>query len=156
MGKRPKGLPEPTESSRPPAGLLIRSAACLYDALCLCAVLFAATALALPLHGGHAYSPGNLGYTLYLVLVATVYIGWCWWRGGETLGMRAFGLRVLTADGRRLGFGQAWIRAVLAGFSWVMLGAGMWMILFDPGKRAWHDALTGTRVVRIRRQKHKA
>ena len=38
-------------------------------------------------------------------------------------------------------------RLALAVVSFVCLGLGYWWILVDPQRRAWHDRLTGTRVV---------
>ncbi|MDE3096581.1 MAG: RDD family protein [Chloroflexota bacterium] len=67
---------------------------------------------------------------------------------GQTIGKRVCGLRVVTA--RDWGAPGAWrglARLVLAIASLLPLGAGYMMILFDSERRAFHDRVTGTRVI---------
>ena len=95
------------------AGLLRRLAALSYDSLLLLAVLFIATALVLPLHGGVAIRH-NPFFSSYVFLVCFLFYGWFWTHGGQTLGMRAWKLRLQRIDGGVITWWQALARFLLA------------------------------------------
>ena len=106
------------------ASLPRRLAAIGYDSLLLGGVLFASTALAVGLVvafiGGEAFevhSPlaGNPFFRGYLVLICFFFYGGFWVHGGQTLGMRAWRLRVQRRDGRNIGWWQALLRFLIAG-----------------------------------------
>lgn len=82
--------------------------------------------------------------------VGFVYLTTCWSiiGGGQTLGMRLFGLRVVGTDGTPIGLGAAIIRWVGIVVSAAMLLLGLAWIAVDPRKQGWHDKLAGTVVVR--------
>lgn len=119
-------------------------AAMFYDSLLLFAVLFAATAILLPLTGGVAVTPDSHWYQAYLLGVGALYFGWFWVHGGQTLGMRAWRLRLRAAAGGPAGWRGALVRYAAALLSWLPLGAGFLWALFDRDRRAWHDRLSGT------------
>ena len=119
----------------------------VYDGLVVAAVWMVATALLLLLTGGEAVRPGQGWYTAYLMTVAFYYFGWFWTRGGQTLGLRSWRLRVVAADGGRVRWGQALVRFLGACVSWLALGAGFLWALVDPCRRTWHDRLSGTVIV---------
>lgn len=96
-----------------PAGLARRLGAILYDALLLFAVLCIATVAALPLNGGQAFRH-NPAYNAYVYLICFLFFGWFWTHGGQTLGMRAWKLRLVRHDGGPVGWGQALSRFALA------------------------------------------
>lgn len=130
-----------------PAGLLRRLAVICYDSLLLFAVLFAATLLILPLTRGRAIAPHDALYTVYLLAVSYGYFGWFWTHGGQTLGMRAWGVRLVNAAARPPTWRQCLIRFVAALISWLPLGLGFLWSGLDREKRAWHDMISGTRLV---------
>lgn len=92
----------------PAAGLLRRLAALAYDSLPLFAILFAGTAALLPLTGGEGITPERQGlgiylaYRAFLALLALGYFGLAWTRGGRTIGMMAWKIRLADRDGRAL------------------------------------------------------
>jgi uncharacterized RDD family membrane protein YckC len=133
-----------------PSGLLRRLAAIFYDTLLLLAVWFLATLILLPFTHGRAVEPHNPFYTLYLSLVAFLFFGWFWTHGGQTLGMRAWRLRVAQPDGSPITLWQAALRFAGALFSWGAVGLGFWWSLVDSRKRTWHDLLSGTILVVVR------
>jgi uncharacterized RDD family membrane protein YckC len=132
--------------ANPAPGLFRRLAAIVYDSLLLGAVLFAATAAMLPLNSGHAFRANQYFYPVYLTGVSFLFFGWFWTHGGQTLGMRAWKIKVLTHDGQPINWRQAALRFLSALLSWLVLGLGFWWILFDRQKRGWHDRLSGTAV----------
>lgn len=131
-----------------------RLGAIVYDAVLLFAVLFAATALLLAAHGGHAIAPGNLAYLAYLLAWTFVYFGWFWTRGGQTLGMRAWGLRVECEGGGALSWRHAARRFAAAGLSWACAGAGFAWMLVDDSAKCWHDRLSDTALVSVDARNH--
>ena len=67
--------------------------------------------------------------------------------GGQTIGKMAMGLRVVTANGGRVGAGRALARMLASVVSVACLGVGLLPAAFDPERRTLHDRVAGTRVV---------
>ena len=139
----------PENRAAPPAGLLRRLGALFYDAVLLTAVLFAATLAILPLRGGEAFGPHDPTYFAYLFLVSLTFFGWFWTHGGQTLGMRAWKIRLVAADGAAVSWNRAALRYVWAWIALGVFGLGYLWVWVDPARRAWHDLASGTRVVRL-------
>lgn len=134
-------------------GLLRRLGAIIYDTFLLLAVLFFATAVILPFNAGQAFGSGQLLYSAYLLFVSYVFFAWFWIHGGQTLGMRAWKIRLCRMDGSALDWGCAAIRFLAAGLSWVCLGLGFGWCLFDKQQRCWHDRLSKTRLILVQGEK---
>lgn len=135
-----------------PAGLLRRLGALLYDSLLLAAVLMIATALFLPLTGGEAITSAGSpllewAYRGVLLSLVVAFYGSFWTRRGQTLGMASWRLRLEREDGGALTWADALRRLAAAILSLLPAGLGWLWIVIDPGKRAWHDRLSHTRVV---------
>jgi uncharacterized RDD family membrane protein YckC len=64
-----------------------------------------------------------------------------------TPGQRALGLRVVDADGTRIGRPRALLRHVAGALSWLTLNIGHALVLLRPDGCALHDLVAGTRVV---------
>jgi len=125
-------------------------AAIFYDSLLLLAACFLATALALPLNHGEAFSSDQYAYPVYLLSVCFVYFGWFWSHGGQTPGMKAWKLQVVPEhypDHVGLGWKQASVRFLTALLSWGLFGLGFVLMLFDADNRALHDRMSGSRIV---------
>ena len=125
-------------------GLPRRLAALVYDSLALFSLLFAATVPVLFLTGGEAVGPNQPAFTAYLLAVGYVYFGWCWTRSGQTLGMRAWKMRVRTRDGRPLGWRSSLARFAAALVSIGAAGTGLLWVAFDRDRMSLHDRLSGT------------
>jgi uncharacterized RDD family membrane protein YckC len=126
-------------------GLARRLAACLYDGLVLGALLMVAGAIWVGLSGAAA-APGDWLFRLYLLAVAALFLA-AFWRRGETLGMRAWKLRIVAAHGGPPGWARALLRFAAALLSWAALGLGFWWVLLDRERLAWHDRISGTRLI---------
>lgn len=135
-----------------PAGILRRLAAGVYDLLPLAAILMLAAALVLPLTGGRGVPPGTLWFQLYLLAVAFAYYGLSWRRGGQTIGMKAWRIRVTREDGTPPTWGDVAVRFAIALVGTAALGVGLLAALFDPRRRMWHDVAAGTLVLRVPRR----
>jgi len=125
-------------------GLLRRLAVVFYDFLLLIALLFLATALLLPLNAGEAFTRQQIFYPLYLLVISFFFYGWFWTHGGQTLGLRAWKIKLLSVNGQPITWVQALLRFIAAIISWSFLGLGFLWILFDKNQRSWHDHLSKT------------
>ncbi len=125
----------------PAAGLLRRVAALVYDCLLLLAILFVGTLAVLPLTGGEAITPAAQGlgaylvYRAYLALLALGYFGMAWTRGGQTLGMMAWKIRLGTADDNASGWPAA-IRRFALGLALAVAAESGLRLAFEPGGSA--------------------
>lgn len=125
-----------------------------YDALLLLAILFFATALALPFNAGQAFSSGQTIYPIYLLTISFVFYGWFWTHGGQTLGLRAWKIKVCSQDGGSIGWRQAGLRFAVAALSWACFGLGFLWCLFDKDGLCWHDHLSNTRICWVDQEKN--
>ena len=101
-------------------------------------------------------SAGEGNYFLlqaWFVLSPLLFYGWFWTHGGQTLGMRAWRVRVVNAQGESIGWEQALKRYFSALFSWLALGLGFAWILFDRENCSWHDRLSGSYLVVTEKRK---
>jgi uncharacterized RDD family membrane protein YckC len=128
---------------------LRRLAALAYDALLLLALLFVFTLLVILARGGREIGPGTLWFEAGIVAIALVFCAAFWTRGGQTLGMQAWRIRVVAADGGPVTWRRAVVRFFAGWLAALPAGLGIWWALLDPQHRCWHDRLSGTRVVRV-------
>lgn len=131
-----------------PAAVWRRFAAFCYDLLLLAALVVCFTLVVLAARVGAAVPPGSWWFPASLLAIAMAYFCGFWVHGGQTVGMRAWQLRVVRHDGRALTWARAAARFGLGIVSALPAGLGLWWSVFDRDKRAWHDRWTGTRVVR--------
>lgn len=132
-----------------------RLAALLYDLLVLMAIWMFAAALVLLSFGGEvdvADQPPLYHAILQAVLLGltALYFSISWSRGGQTIGMRAWRVRVVETCGQALDFRRANLRFALALVSLGAAGFGFIWCLFDADRRAWHDVVAKTRMVVVK------
>lgn len=131
-----------------------RLAAILYDSIVLIGLLFFAALPPTLLYGeGTTGTWSVLFMRIYLLAVAFAFFGGFWTHGGQTIGMRAWRVRVVGADGKTIGWRDALVRFAVAIVSWAAVGAGFWWSLFDREGLAWHDRVSGTRLVLLPRDR---
>ena len=129
------------------AGLGRRLFSLAYEALLRAAVLlaggFAFTAFAQRLEPAVA----RPALQVTLLLLTGSYFVWQWQRGGQTLAMKSWRLRLVTAAGEPLSAAHALRRFVFA-LPGTLLGGGtvIWAF-FDRDRQFLHDRLAGTRIV---------
>ena len=82
-------------------------------------------------------------------LIAVLYFPFFWARGGATLGMRPFKLRVVRdRDGGRIGWGTALLRLVGLWIAAAVFYIGYIWIFIDKRRRGWQDLIAGTCVIK--------
>ncbi len=123
----------------------------VYDVLLLLAVLFiAAAVIVIPLGGAPQTTIGIGLFRFYLIAVAFVFFGWFWTHGGQTLGMRAWRLRVVRrTTGNALDWHHAAYRFGTAILSWLCFGLGFLWMLVDRERLTWHDRLSDSLLVLV-------
>ncbi len=84
----------------------------------------------------------------FLLLLGLVYAGYFTGSSGQTIGKSLTGLHVVETSGHAPGVGVAALRATVGLLGILLLALGMLPILFDPARRALHDRLFKTRVVK--------
>ncbi|WP_369914622.1 RDD family protein [Xanthomonas sp. NCPPB 3005] len=148
-------------ASRPRALLPWRLLALFYDAWPVLALWFAISALFTLGYTLEGHAPREniapfsaLQWLLWLCcwLAAGLYATLSWRRGGQTLGMRPWRLRLHGADGGTPSWGALWRRYLVGTLSLLLGGLGFWWALFDRDRLTWHDRASGTRLVRLPKQ----
>jgi len=91
---------------------------------------------------------GYMGVCFSHYFIGIPYNIWFVGRYGATPGKMACGLRVVRADGQPLTYARACGRAFADLLSTMILYVGYIMVAFDNEKRALHDHICDTRVVR--------
>ena len=156
-----------------PAGLALRLAATVYEAVLLFGVVFIVSYALLALfQWKYPLPPGPRSVLQALLFLAIGgYFVWCWSRSGQTLALKTWDLRVVGDDGRPPTVPRSIARYVLAWHLW--LPGLLWVALFhthvvadlgafalgyaalllpavgDADRRLLHDRWTRTRIVRL-------
>ena len=117
-----------------------------YDLLLLLSIFFFGTLVIISFNGGLPIEHGNLPYHLFLLTITYLYFTWQWTHGGQTLGMRAWKMRLRQHDTGNVRWRNASLRFLLAMLSGVALGAGFCLALISPDRLAFHDRYSNTRL----------
>lgn len=114
----------------------------LYEATLLFAIaFFAGFAFHFASRGAPLEGWLRMAHQLLLAMVFAAYFLWCWLRGGQTLAMKAWRIRLV-----RVSPARALLRFLLAA---LLLPTGISLVwaLFDGERQFLHDRLAGTRLV---------
>ena len=131
-------------------GLLRRLASMLYESILLFAIAFLATWL-------FQFAAGTLridGWRmhllqLFLVVVFAAYFLWCWLRGGQTLAMKTWRIRLVSKNGHaRLAPKAALLRFFYA-LLLVPTMIGIFWALVDRDRQFLHDRLAGSLLIPV-------
>jgi uncharacterized RDD family membrane protein YckC len=157
-----------TTSAIIPCPLWRRLAALVYDLLAVIAIVMVVGLLCQLATGGQLIGTGAqvvipVWYRPLQALVVAAYFIVSWRYGGQTLGMRAWRVRLVRSDGTVVGYAQGAMRVLIAALpmaalalapAWGMRAAlwaagvlwALWFApaLFDRRRRALHDLLAGT------------
>ena len=131
-------------------GLLRRLSAIFYDSWLIAALWMLGVTVDTFIGAGSEGS--HLGLRLYIVFSTVAFFSWFWIHGGQTLGMRAWRLKLLSRDGGAVSLRQSVIRCAAALLSLLVLGLGYLWMIFDRDGLTWHDRLSGTRLVMLEKR----
>ncbi|WP_426690664.1 RDD family protein [Rhodanobacter ginsengiterrae] len=162
-----------TDTADAPCPLWRRLLALVYDVLIVVAIVMVVGLLCQLATGGELIRTGAktvvpLWYQALQGVVVSAYFISSWRRGGQTVGMRPWRIRVTRDDGGTVSLQQALIRLLVAGAPLVLLllaptfglRTTLWTLLvvwagwfavglFDRRGRAVHDFAAGTEVRRL-------
>lgn len=156
--------PPPPTQRHPSAGLLRRLGALIYDYLVVISLLIIAGFIGmgvahLLLATGMASVPEGKDaswlltspfYSAWLALVICGFYTWFWTRAGQTIGMRAWRLRIQNTDGSNIRITQALIRLATAAF-----GLGNLLCLFNrKSPRAFQDIWSECEVIVLSKEEN--
>ncbi|MBQ4832125.1 RDD family protein [Pseudoalteromonas sp. MMG010] len=89
--------------------------------------------------------------TCLLVVVSLSFFAYFWTKSGQTIGMRAWRLKVQTLDGNLISWRQSVIRSVSA-----LLGMGNLIVLCDfKNHKALQDYISKTEVITLTKEENK-
>jgi uncharacterized RDD family membrane protein YckC len=175
LRKRQTAMSENPAATALSCPLWRRLLALVYDLLIVTALIMVVGLVCEKLTGGMLVSTDSSGhahiawwYRPLQALVVSEYFIASWRRGGQTLGMRPWRIRVCREDGGTISIWQAVIRVLVAAAPlqllmlepWLGLHTTLWTLLlvwagwfavalFDPRRRALHDVLARTEVRRL-------
>lgn len=129
--------------SSQPAGFVVRIMAMIYDAFVVLGI-WVITIVILVTVSGDAVVGAWVQSLLFVELFA--FFAYFWIKRGQTIGMLAWRLRIVSSEPMTL-------RKVLMRFVGALLGAaclfvGYLWILFDAERRSWSDLLSDSTVIR--------
>ena len=142
--------PRAAEAPLEPAGVVRRIAAGVYDLLPLAALWMIGTALLMPFTRG-GIAPNTIWYDVYLLAIAFAYFGYSWTHGGQTIGGKAWRLKVVDESGGTIDWPKAALRFVVGFIGTALIGVGLLAGLLDPRRRMWQDMAAGTLVLSVPR-----
>jgi len=118
-----------------------RLASLAYEAVLVFAVAFFAAWIFYFASGGRDATTGvaRAGLQVFILTVLAGYFLWCWLRGGQTLAMRAWRIRLVEVTPSK-----AIARFLIAA---ALLPVSIAWALFDRDRQFLHDRLAGTRLV---------
>ncbi len=121
----------------------------LYDSFAVLAIFFLLTAVWVLGNSGEAITQANKFYPLYILSLcfsAWVYCALSWRRGGLTLGMRAWKVRLVTENGNTISWAASLLRFCTAWLGMAVLGGGFLISLFRKDRACWQDLMSHSRL----------
>lgn len=128
-------------------GIARRLASGLYDLLLVVALVLVATFPFLALFGDSTHGWRRSLLQFYILFVAASYFVGFWSHGGQTLPMKTWRIRLVRADGAKVGVMQGINRFAFAVLGFLAAGLGFLWALWDRDRQFLHDRIAGTTLV---------
>ena len=126
------------------AGLPRRLAAMFYDALLILAIWMITLLVMVVANGGEPVLGAPVQTLLFLE--AFTFFAYFWTAAGQTAGMRAWQLRLVSEQGGGVSLHQATLRFAVALVAFGACGIGYLWALIDRQGRTWPDLASNSRV----------
>lgn len=148
------------DASGPPS-LLRRLAALLYDTLLVIPLIGVTVAIASAIEmwllgireGSDYYQMNPQVVQLLSIGCVAVFFTLFWRKGGQTLGMQAWRIKLVDETGATPGTGRCLLRCGAALVSLLPAGLGYWWCLIDKRGLYWHDHLSGSHLLLLPKRK---
>jgi len=134
-----------------PAGFLKRILALIYDSLLIAAIVLVLSLLLVFINGGYPDSGSFLSFIQFFILVVTgpIFYSYFWIvNKGQTTGMQAWKIKLVTMDETELNIKKTMLRCLISTISFAFIGLGYLWILYDKDDLSWSDILTKTKVIK--------
>lgn len=161
-------LPKRLEAEAP--GIFRRMACFTYEGVLLFGLLMIAGYLFSSLTQQRHALQGRHSLQAFLFIVLGIYFVWFWSRGGQTVAMKAWHVRLVNRDGTAVSQARALCRYLLSwlwfmpallavwladlrspGTAFVLLSAGVvayaLLARLHPSRQFWHDVVCGTQLI---------
>ena len=126
----------------------------LYDSILLIGVIFVSFIPSPFLSEAFRLSSTGIWLSrIYILLVLFIFFGWFWTHRGQTLGMRAWRIKVISDDGDDLTWKLALKRYLLALVSFLTIGLGYIWSIFHPKNMTLHDLFSGSKMIMLEKRK---
>ena len=129
----------------------------VYDSILLIAIIMICF-IPVPLlsEGFRNSIAGKICLQGYIALILYLFFGWFWTHNGQTLGMRAWRMRVVSHGGNTISWLAAAKRFAFATLSFAGFGMGYFMSLFHADNMTFHDLYSGTKLVMVEKNKKRS
>ena len=150
-------------------GIARRLACFVYEGVLLFGVVMIAGYLYSSLTQQRHALEGRTGLQAFMLVVLAIYFVWFWSHGGQTVAMKAWHIRLVTADGQPVSqpralvryllswiwflpaLGAAWLAGLRGGEVFVVMTVGVLgyaaLAWLHPQRQYLHDAVCGTRLI---------
>ena len=126
--------------------MLRQFAALNYDLFILLALEMLAV-LPINMLFAEAIPAGTWWFQLYVLSIGIFFFGWFWVKGGQTIGMRAWRLKLISNEpSQAISWKQAVIRGLIAIPAWLAMACGFFWQLIPPNK-SWQDFASKTEII---------
>lgn len=136
------------------AGMVSRLLAWVIDAFTvgvIFALLLRLVELAVEVVTGESFEPAgalySAGVAIAFVVWSVVYFAFPWAMSGRSVGMAVLGIQVRRSDGSYVNGNRALLRTIALPLSFLVLGIGLVMGLFQRQRKCLHDVIADTVVV---------
>lgn len=126
-----------------------RLASLLYESLVVFSILLIGFLLPQIVLSGFALGMSAKALWLHVFLLLMAYFVWCWVKGGQTLPMKTWKLRIVDRGGAPIRPTQAVLRYLAAWPGMLFFGLGLWWALVDRDRQFLHDRIAGTRIIQL-------
>lgn len=124
------------DGNKPKAGFVIRGGAMMVDGLLVSLPM----AILSGILGFKHESVSTLVFLGYMIVMTAIK--------GATLGKKFFGLKTITKNGGKVGWGRSLLRETVGKLlSSLVFSLGYFWVIWDKEKQAWHDKIAGTYVI---------
>ena len=130
-----------------PTGIPRRLGAFIYDLLLIMSLWMVTLWAWILINDGEAIY--GLFVQLVLLIEVIAFYVYCWIRTGQTLGMRAWKIKIVDVDGESPTLKQSIVRLIVTPVSWFVFGLGFVWFYYSATQQTWHDKLSCTFTVKL-------
>ena len=135
------------------AGFFKRVFSIIYDSLAITGIIFSLSLVLVLLNGGYAEenSIAGLIQLLIIILSGPCFYTYFWIANeGQTLGMQAWKIKLISQK-KDLTIVLCLLRCFMSVISFLIFGAGYFLILFHKDNRSLADLLTDTQIIDLKK-----